>query len=234
MSYCVQCGVELAPSESQCPLCGVIVQNPRQPYNEKAPKPYPDKPDREQERLSRRFIGGLITIMIALPVALSLLIDWRLNGTFSWSLYVAGALGLIWLAVVPFGLWVQPTYVRIALSVFIGTAFYLYLIARLNHADWYWSLALPITVLCATAFLSIGLLIQFAVLRGFLAAGGILTAVGLLAVGIEQVLAWNRLGRTEWRWSLFVLIPCLALAAVSVLAQQRRSWREALYRRLHV
>ena len=29
MSYCVHCGVELAPSERDCPLCGTAVLNPR-------------------------------------------------------------------------------------------------------------------------------------------------------------------------------------------------------------
>ena len=30
MSYCVNCGVELAPSEKNCPLCGTPVINPPQ------------------------------------------------------------------------------------------------------------------------------------------------------------------------------------------------------------
>ena len=31
MSYCVNCGVELSPSERRCPLCGTEVMNPRSP-----------------------------------------------------------------------------------------------------------------------------------------------------------------------------------------------------------
>ena len=34
MSYCVNCGVELAPSEKRCPLCGVEVVNPAKPWTE--------------------------------------------------------------------------------------------------------------------------------------------------------------------------------------------------------
>ena len=38
MSYCVNCGVELADSERRCPLCHTEVHNPRQPYDRKIPK----------------------------------------------------------------------------------------------------------------------------------------------------------------------------------------------------
>ena len=39
MSYCVNCGVELAASERRCPLCGVEVINPREPFDENGERP---------------------------------------------------------------------------------------------------------------------------------------------------------------------------------------------------
>ena len=36
MSYCVNCGVELNPAASCCPLCGTPVLNPRQKADETA------------------------------------------------------------------------------------------------------------------------------------------------------------------------------------------------------
>ena len=45
MSYCVNCGVELADSERRCPLCHTEVHNPRQPYDRKIPKPFPNRLD---------------------------------------------------------------------------------------------------------------------------------------------------------------------------------------------
>ncbi len=53
MSYCVNCGVELDRSEKACPLCGVEVLNPRQPYDDQAPRPYP-------KRLIRSMLASIV------------------------------------------------------------------------------------------------------------------------------------------------------------------------------
>ena len=41
MSYCVNCGVELEPSLTECPLCNTPVINPKELYNQKKTSPYP-------------------------------------------------------------------------------------------------------------------------------------------------------------------------------------------------
>ena len=41
MSYCVNCGVELHPTSTSCPLCQTKVYNPNQPVATDIPKPYP-------------------------------------------------------------------------------------------------------------------------------------------------------------------------------------------------
>ena len=54
MSYCVNCGVKLAPSEKKCPLCGVPVVNPRDPWVEPSHRPYPKQVERVMHRIDRR------------------------------------------------------------------------------------------------------------------------------------------------------------------------------------
>ena len=62
MSYCVNCGVELSPSEKTCPLCSVEVVNPRQPYDEKAVRPYPRRLDPINARIYAA--GGLALVWV--------------------------------------------------------------------------------------------------------------------------------------------------------------------------
>ena len=57
MSYCVNCGVELESSEKCCPLCGLEVQNPRQPYDDRIVRPYPRRLHVELARVGEP--GGL-------------------------------------------------------------------------------------------------------------------------------------------------------------------------------
>ena len=43
MSYCVHCGVKLAPSEARCPLCKTPVVDPVTPYDPSVPKEFPTR-----------------------------------------------------------------------------------------------------------------------------------------------------------------------------------------------
>ena len=47
MSYCVHCGVQLAPSEARCPLCQTPVVDPAAPYDPALPREFPVR-SREQ------------------------------------------------------------------------------------------------------------------------------------------------------------------------------------------
>ena len=80
MSYCVNCGVELEASEKNCPLCGVEVINPRMPYVEGAPRPYPARLDPINARMNRRLSRLYLSIIIAFPAVLTLSINYIYSG----------------------------------------------------------------------------------------------------------------------------------------------------------
>ena len=88
--YCIKCGVELSDSEEKCPLCGTVVFHPyiKRPDGEK-PYPVDRKP---QETASRSGLLFILTMLFLLPLATSLLCDWKINGRILWSGYVGGAL----------------------------------------------------------------------------------------------------------------------------------------------
>ena len=92
--YCIKCGVELADSEKRCPLCGTPVFHPDLPRNLTEP-PYPADRRIRREDVNRSGILFVLTVVALLPAILSLLCDWRINGTIVWSGYAAGAIGLL-------------------------------------------------------------------------------------------------------------------------------------------
>ena len=97
--YCIKCGVELKDSEEKCPLCGTVVFHPdmKRPDGE---KPYPAESRRPAETASRSGMLFITSIMFLVPFVLSLLCDWKVNGTLVWSGYAAGALALVYIIVV--------------------------------------------------------------------------------------------------------------------------------------
>ena len=97
--YCIKCGVELKDSEEKCPLCGTVVFHPdiKRPDGE---KPYPAESRRPAETATRSGMLFITSIMFLVPFVLSLLCDWKVNGTLVWSGYAAGALALTYIIVV--------------------------------------------------------------------------------------------------------------------------------------
>ena len=62
MSYCVECGVELARDLKKCPLCDTPVLNPRQPAPEAAENPYPDAIEEAISHMDRGYARQLAVI----------------------------------------------------------------------------------------------------------------------------------------------------------------------------
>lgn len=235
MSYCVNCGVELDPSEKLCPLCGVEVINPRQPYDEKAVRPYPTRLDPINERINRHFIAAILSICIAFPAVICVTINLIMNGKADWSLYVAGALAMVWVFVVPYYLFRKPSFGWMFLPDIVVILLYLLLIAGMGtDGGWYLTLAMPMTLLTCGLILLIGLLIEYRVLRDFFIPAAILAGIGLLTTGIELIIELYLWGKYLIDWSFFVLIPCLAIAAVFVTIARRQSIREEIRKRLHI
>jgi len=235
MSYCVNCGVELDTSEKICPLCGVEVINPHKPYDEKAIRPYPTRLDPINERINRHFIATILTICIAFPAVICVAINLFMSGRADWSLYVAGALAMVWVFIVPYYLYRKPSFGWMFLPDIVAILLYLLLIAGLTPGvDWYMALGLPLTLLTGGLVLLIGLLIEHKMLRDFAIPAAILIGAGLLTVGTELIVELFIQGRFHLDWSFFVLIPCLALAAVFLTVARRQAIREEIRKRLHI
>jgi len=235
MSYCVNCGVELDVSEKTCPLCGVEIINPRQPYDEKAVRPYPTRLDPINERINRHFIAAILSICLAFPAVICIAINLFMNGKADWSLYVAGALAMVWVFVVPYYLNRKPSFGWMCLADIVAILLYLLLIAGMSpDHTWYLALALPLTLLCGGIVWAIGMLIEYRLVRDFAIPAVILAGVGLLSIGIELIVELNLEGSYHLDWSFFVLIPCLAVAAIFVTIARRQSIREEIRKRLHL
>ena len=64
MSYCVNCGVELEKSEQRCPLCGVEVINPAEPFDFTDVRPYPKHVERLNARIDRRYTATFLSLLL--------------------------------------------------------------------------------------------------------------------------------------------------------------------------
>jgi hypothetical protein len=235
MSYCANCGVELEKSEKTCPLCGLEVCNPRQPWDEKTERPYPGHPDPLNDQINRRFTAAILSVSISFPAALCVVINLILDGRATWGLIAAGALALVWLLTVPYYLYRQPNLTLVFLPIIAGVPAYVLLVAWiLKSFSWYLPLALPIILLtCLLVFLD-GILIERCLVKGFFIPPLILATAGILVIGIEMIIKLYLNHKIQVSWSLLAAIPCLAVALVLLAVARRQSIREEIKRRIHL
>ena len=236
MSYCVNCGVELAASEKRCPLCGVEVLNPAQPTPDNPWQPYPHRDDPLIERLNRRFFAAVLFIALAFPTAICLAIDYIYVGHLSWSLYVAGALAMLWCWLAPAFLQKKPTFLKVMPPVSLSLAGYLYWIEKLqpHPVQWFLPLALPLVLWLTVIVTLIALLSQAKIIQGFAIPASLLVAVGLIAAGTDLLISHYLEKGWRMSWSWFVLISCLAVAGLFLVIARRQKMRTEIHRRLHV
>ena len=142
--YCINCGVELADSETVCPLCGTRVFHPDMPRQQGEP-PFPPDPMGHPEEVNRSGALFILTMLAVLPIVICILCDWSVNGAILWSGYAAGGVALLYiLAVLP--LWFRkPNPVIFVPADFVAIGLYLLYINFATGGHWFLTFALPVT-----------------------------------------------------------------------------------------
>ena len=184
--YCINCGVKLADTERQCPLCGTVPFHPDIPMVETEPL----YPENRQPVTQISPLAALIVTTTAFLVALlvTLLCDLRICGGITWSGYVIGALFTAYeIFILPF--WFKkPNPVIFVPCAFAMIGLYLSYINFATEGDWFLSFALPIVGFTGLTVTAVVTLMRY-VRRGRLYIfGGAAIATGLFAPVMEFLL----------------------------------------------
>ena len=235
MSYCVNCGVELVPSEKTCPLCSTPVINPSATQPEAFSMPYPKRVERIIGRIDRRYGAALGSLVLLIPALITMISDLMINREFTWSPYVMGGL------IVSFVFILVPWFIlkpRLYLFVFfdvISVLFYLaYISGVTSDFAWFLPLALPLTLTCG-AF-SAGVIFAGTTkrLRGLYRPALMLFMLGAASIAMELFIELYAFGAFVLSWSLIVLAPTVVIAFMLILIERRQNLKDRIRRRLFI
>lgn len=237
MSYCVNCGVELHESQKKCPLCDTVVINPNITSDKNTEAPFPSEQQLVSGMEARRWIAGVIAIILAIPMSVCLVCNYGIQHTFSWSLIVTGAIIVVMAATIPPLLFDKVSALLFALLDTAAVLLFLYLlkleVPGTQEKDWYWGIAFPI-VICVAVFICInGVMIKHKIGKLYIAAVLFMT-VGALVVAIEIITDLFIDNCVELSWSLFALVPCALLALLYVFIQKKQRVKESLQKRFRL
>ncbi len=222
--YCVKCGVELADSLEKCPLCGTRVYYPEHRREELT---FPEFTF-SREQISGRGLYFIITFSFAIAAIISLICNLNVNGEFSWSYYVIGALSLTYsFFILP--CWFRRPSPAIFIPVdFALTAAFLLGISLMTGGEWFWSFALPIIGFAAFLLTSFAVLVYY-LRRGYLYIwGGELIALGLFMPVLEMLLHLNFKIHETLVWSYYPMATLVLVGIMLIIIAIVKPFRESL------
>ena len=228
--YCVNCGVELADSEKVCPLCGTRVFHPDLPRREAEP-PYPTDAPARQEEISRWGVLFVVTGLALLPVVITILCDWRINGGIVWSGYVAGAIALLYV-VAALPLWFRrPNPVIFVPVDFAAAILYLLYINFATGGHWFLSFAFPVTGAIGLLVTAMVALLRYLPGGQLFVVGGALICAGGIAVLIEFLINFTFRLHETFFWSLYPLVAGVLLGLTLLVIGLCKPLRQSLHRK---
>lgn len=235
MSYCVHCGVQLADSEKDCPLCFTPVSDPHRSTEEKTIPAFPERLAKPSSKVNIRFLTFIAAILLLFPLMVVIILDILANNNLTWSLYVLGAEACIWSFVIfPINCPKLSPYLHITVcsSVSVG---YILLIHTVSHSEgWFTYLALPLVLLvyafaCLMTLISRSKRINRITKSGFYAI-----LLSILLVGIDMTVVNFVTDSLHPSWAWYVSIPIFVFGSVIVIASRSTRICEWIRRKLFI
>lgn len=216
MSYCVNCGVELAATEKCCPLCGVEVINPRAAAVTEEEAPYPKKVEKVRHRAVRIAAAQVLSILLAIPVVSILLADLVKDGKLTWSLIPAASIALIFMIAVFPCLFKKPRIWLFMLFGTLETAVFLFVLWCILGGNWLWLFALPVTLLTGAAVIGCCLITTSKKARLPLKMIVVLLIAMVYVIVLQMLIEIYLHGAIRLDWSLYAAVAC-GLISIAVL-----------------
>lgn len=233
MSYCVNCGVELESSLTECPLCNTPVINPAELSKTAVSSPFPiDKG--QVEAVKRKDVAILISVVLIATALTCGLLNLLLFSQNLWSLPIIGICAIIWVFAIPFIIYTKlPAFLSILLDGII-VCLYLFLLTYMTESNaWFYSIALPVTLLVTLLIEALDFLLktfQISILTTALYA---FIEVPILCIGIEIILDLYFKQTIALSWSAIVLTVCIIIDIALITILSKKRLRNAVRRRLH-
>lgn len=229
--YCINCGVKLADSEKECPLCHTRVFHPDLMRPEGEPL-YPNKAPAVKKR--SLFPQIFATVAFVMTILIVFLCDWQLNHTVSWSGYVMGALLLAYvMLVLPF--WFRrPNPVIFVPCDFVAIGLYLLYIDLFTHGHWFLSFAFPVVGGIGLIVTAVVTLLRYVHGGKLYIFGGASILLGAFMLLLEFLLDLTFDISGFIGWSLYPLTVLVTIGGMLLYLAIWRPAREAIERKFFI
>ena len=226
--YCIKCGVKLSDNQKNCPLCGTVVFHP-----EVMPSGDPLYPAEQHPAPQVRSQAALvvITTLFLLPLIITALCDYQLNGQITWSGYVIGALFISYVCLVlPF--WFRrPNPVIFVPCGFAAVGVFLLYISIATEGGWFLSFAFPVTGAIGLIVTAVVALLKYVGKGELYIFGGAFVLLGAFMPVMELLLNVTFGFTRGLVWSVYPLTALVLLGGMLIFLAICRPARETMERK---
>ncbi len=232
--FCAKCGVELADSEKVCPLCGTVAYHPDIPRNI-APSPYPMN-STSPSAVNPKGLLFLLTVLFALPVPITVLLDLQLSGALTWSAFASGGILLGYTVfILPF--WFRRPNPVIFIPIdFAAVGLYLLYISFATRGGWFLSFAFPVICMIAVIVCTNVTLFRYLRLGYLYIVSGTWIGLGVFFILLEFFinLTFREGSPLALIWSYYPALCCTVIGFTFLVIAICKPLRESLRKRFFV
>lgn len=227
--YCMRCGVKLADTEKQCPLCGLPVFHPELTREAEEPL-YP--PQREPNNIVSP-VGGriIVTTAFLLAALITLVCDLQLSKAMTWSGFVVGALIVCYVAAVLPTWFRRPNPVVFVPCDFVVLGLYLLYINLTTGGHWFLSFGFPVVGVVGAIVTALVTLMRYLRRGRLYIFGGAIIALGAFMPLMEYLLCLTFENLRFIGWSWYPLTALVLLGGMLIFLAICRPAREEMERK---
>jgi len=222
MAYCPNCGVELSPEASSCPLCGAPTSD-RLPANPQHTDHLIDPEDREKLTSNERktIAWEVVSVSLFICSVVVVAVNLLANRVISWSLYPLLSLALLWVFITsPLILYRKPALAVLTPALAIP-AFLIGIDLVDGVFHWSLSLALPIALIAELSVAAAAFVSSRVKRRGINIVAFVLLAAAVLCIGVESTIALYLFKAISLRWSVIVALALVPVAGFLIYLHYR-------------
>ena len=228
--YCCNCGVELADTEKKCPLCGVRAYHPDLQRPEKAGL-YPDHTP--MPRMKPSTVHIVLIALFLIPILVTIQCDLLINGSITWSAYVAGALLMTYVWVVLPAWFKKPNPVIFVPCDFAALGLFLLYISLVNDGNWFLPFALPTLGAFALIITTVITLMRYVPRGKLYIFGGAFLTTGLY-MPIMETLICITFAKKFVYWFIYPMNALAVLGGMLIFLAIVRPARETMQRKFFI
>lgn len=226
--YCIKCGVKLAEHQKQCPLCSTVVFHPDiQPSGD---LPYPTQRQPAPQMRSHAALV-IVTTLFLIPLLITLLCDYQINNSVTWSGYVVGALVVFYtMFILPY--WFRnPNPVVFVPCSFAAVGVFLMYISWTTEGGWFLSFAFPVTGAVGLIVTAVVTLLKYVGKGQLYIIGGAFIALGMFMPLMEFLMNLTFGFPQALIWSGYPLVSLVLLGGMLIFLAICRPARETMERK---